>query len=62
MTDNNYENLKTAFNSNLSKIPNLSDFAASVNRNCFIGAMNFIITLIYRYNPKARIVIVGDYN
>ena len=27
-----------------------------------IGAINFIITLIYRYNPRARIVIVSDYN
>lgn len=62
MTANNYANLKIAFNNDLSKIPDLASFAASVNRNCFIGAMNFLITLIYRYNPKARIAIISDYD
>lgn len=62
MTANDYANLKIAFNNDLSKIPDLASFAASVNRNCFIGAMNFLITLIYRHNPKARIVIISDYD
>ena len=62
MTDNNYANLKTAFNDDLSKIGDIESFAASLNRNCFVGAVNFIITLIYRYNPKARIVIISDYD
>lgn len=62
MTANNYANLKIAFNNDLNKIPDLASFAASVNRNCFIGAMNFLITLIYRHNPKARIAIVSDYD
>lgn len=62
MTANNYANLKLALNNDLSKIEDVASFAASLNRNCFIGAVNFIITLIYRYNPQARIVIVSDYN
>lgn len=61
MTDNNYANLKLAMNNDLTGIPNLQEFSATLNRNSFIGAMNFIITLIYRYNPYARIVIVGNY-
>ncbi|MBR3019567.1 MAG: hypothetical protein IKH57_21225 [Clostridia bacterium] len=61
MTDNNYANLKTALGNDLSGIPNLSTFAAKLNRNCFKGAMNFLITLILRYNPYARIIIVSDY-
>lgn len=62
MTDNNYANLKLAFDNDLSGISNLPAFAASVNRNCFRGAMNFIITLILRYNPHARICIVSNYD
>lgn len=61
MVANNYANLKTAMGDDLTGIKNLSEFSATLNRNCFIGAMNFIITLIYRYNPYARIAIVGNY-
>lgn len=62
MTSNNYANLKLAMNNNLGGISKLNEFATSLDRNTFIGAMNFIITLILRYNPRARIVIVGDYD
>lgn len=61
MTDNNYANLKTALNSQLTGISDLETFATSLNRYTYIGAMNFIITLILRYNPQARIVIVSSY-
>ena len=61
MTANGYAKLKIAMNDNLSGIPALKEFATSINRNSYIGATNFIITLILRYNPRARIVIVGDY-
>lgn len=62
MTDNDYANLKLALNNNLSGIQDLRKFAVSLNRNCFVGAMNFLITVILSYNPYARIVIVSDYN
>ena len=62
MTENNYSNLKTALNDDLSGITNVDEFAATLNRNCFKGAVNFIITVILKYNPYARIVIVSDYN
>lgn len=62
MTANNYAHLKTALNNDLSGITDKAAFAASLNRNCFKGAMNFLITLILTYNPYARVVIVGDYN
>lgn len=62
MTANNYAKLKLALNQDLSGITNLSAFAATLNRNCLQGAMNFLITVILRYNPYARIVIVSDYN
>lgn len=62
MIENNYANLKIALNCDLSKIGDIENFVASLNRNCYIGATNFLITLIYRYNPRARIVIVSDYN
>ena len=62
MTANNYANLKKYFG-DLSDIPQnkLEEFAASVNRNCYKGAVNFIITLILRYNPYARIVFISNY-
>lgn len=62
MTANNYENLKKYFG-DLSDIPEskLEEFAASVNRNCFKGAVNFIITLILTHNPYARIVFISNY-
>ena len=62
MTANNYANLKTALNSDISGVENLSQFASTLNRNTFKGAMNFIITLILRYNPRARIIIISDYH
>lgn len=62
MTANNYANLKLAFDSDLSGITDLSAFAASVNRNCLQGALNFLITVILSRKPYARIVIVSDYN
>ena len=62
MTSNSYANLKVALNDDLSGITDLASFASSLNRNCFKGAMNFIITVILRYNPYARIAIVSDYN
>lgn len=61
MTDNNYANLKTALNSQLTGISDLEKFSTSINRYTYIGAMNFIITLILRYNPQARIIIVSSY-
>lgn len=62
MTANNYANLKTALGNDLSGIPDVASFAATLNRNCFKGAVNFLVTLILRYNPYARIVFVSDYN
>jgi hypothetical protein len=62
MTANNYANLKLALNSDLSGITNKASFAATLNRNCFRGAMNFIITVILSYNSHARIIIVSDYD
>ena len=62
MTANDYANLKLALNNDLSGITDLPGFAASLNRNCFQGACNFLITLILRYKPYARIVIVSHYN
>ncbi len=62
MTANNNANLEKFFGS-LSDIPlaKKDAFIASVNRNCFIGSVNFIITLILRYNPHARFVIISNY-
>jgi hypothetical protein len=62
MVANDYANLKLALNNDLSGISDLREFAASLNRNCFQGACNFLITVILRYKPYARIVIVSDYN
>ena len=62
MIADNYANLKAALNNDLSRVGDIESFAASLNRNCLIGAINFLITLIYSYNPRARIVIVSDYN
>lgn len=46
----------------LSTIPQSvrNEFIASVNRNCFIGAVNFLCTLILHKNPRARIVFIGN--
>lgn len=62
MIDNNYANLKLALNDDLSGITDLYTFASSLNRNCFQGACNFLITVILRYKPYARIAIISDYN
>lgn len=61
MTDNEAANLEAVFG-DLSKIDNYNAFVASLNRNCYIGAVNFICTLILKYNPRARIVFVGQYD
>ena len=62
MVANNYENLKKYFG-DLSDLPEdkLEEFAASVNRNCFKGSVNFILTLILTHNPHARIVFISNY-
>ena len=62
MTANNNEKLESFFGS-LANIPSgkKADFIASVNRNCYIGSINFIVTLILRYNPHARIVFISNY-
>ena len=62
MTANNYANLKIALSDDLSGITDLNKFAISLNRNCFQGAYNFLITVILRYKPYARIVVISDYN
>lgn len=62
MVANNYANLKTALGDDLSGIPDVANFAATLNRNCFKGAVNFLVTLILRYNPYTRIAFVSDYN
>jgi hypothetical protein len=62
MVDNNYANLKLAMNNDLSGISDKEGFAASVNRNCLQGALNFLIMVIMSRNPYARIAIVSDYN
>lgn len=62
MTANNYANLEKYFG-DLSNIPEdrFDEFVASVNRNCYKGAINFICTLILHHNPKARIVFISNY-
>lgn len=62
MTANNYANLKKYFG-DFSDFPEekLQEFAASVNRNCYKGAVNFIVTLILKNNPQARIVFISNY-
>lgn len=62
MVADNYANLKLALNDDLSGITDLAGFSASLNRNCFKGAVNFLITVILSRNPYARIAIVSDYN
>ena len=61
MTDNNNAKLISFFGE-ISSIPSAkrSEFVASVNRNCFIGAVNFLVTLILSKNPRARIVFIGN--
>ena len=61
MVKNDYANLKRFFG-DLSGIPekDFPAFVASVNRNCFLGAMNFLCTLILRHYPRARICFLGN--
>lgn len=62
MTQNNNAKLESFFGS-LANIPTAQKaaFIASVNRNCYIGAVNFIVTLILHYNPHARIIFISNY-
>lgn len=62
MTDNNNAKLESFFGS-LDKIDpaDKDDFIASVNRNCYIGATNFIMTYILTINPRARFVFISNY-
>ena len=62
MTGNNNEKLLSFFDSLDDIAPaKLDDFICSLNRNCYIGAVNFIVTLILHYNPKARIAFISNY-
>lgn len=54
-----YAGLENVYGS-LAKMNHPTVFKYSVNRNCYWGAVNFICTLIYKYNPRARIVFVGN--
>lgn len=61
MTANNNAKLISFF-TEISNIPSVkrAEFIASVNRNCFIGAVNFLCTLILSKNPRARILFIGN--
>ena len=61
MTANSNAKLISFFGE-IANIPSAkrAEFIASVNRNCFIGAINFLCTLILSYNPRARIVFIGN--
>lgn len=62
MTSNNNEGLVKYFGSLDNINPsNLSTFIKSINRNSYIGAINFLVTLILHYNPKAKIAFIGEY-
>ncbi len=62
MTANNNAKLES-FLGSLANIPSAKKaaFIASLNRNCYIGAVNFIVTLILHYNPHARILFISNY-
>lgn len=62
MTGNNNQKL-SQYMGDLSNIPSAEkeNFIASLNRNCFIGSVNFLATLILRYNPRARIIFIANY-
>ena len=62
MIANDNAKLESFFGS-LANIPSSrkAKFIASLNRNCYIGAVNFLVTLILRYNPHARIVFISNY-
>lgn len=61
MTANNNAKLIQYFGE-IDKIPSAerANFIASVNRNCFKGAINFLVTLILSKNPRARILFIGN--
>ena len=63
MTANNYKNLIKY----LGKLDNvdpskLDDFVCSLNRNCYYGALNFLVTVILVHNPRARFMVIGNYS
>ncbi|MBR6517064.1 MAG: hypothetical protein IKT40_09545 [Bacilli bacterium] len=62
MTANNNEKLVSFFGS-LNNVEGwkLDKLICSLNRNCYIGAVNFLITLILSKNPRARIVFISNY-
>lgn len=62
MTANNNAKLES-FLGSFANIPSArkAEFIASLNRNCYIGAVNFIVTLILHYNPHARIIFISNY-
>lgn len=49
------------FLGDLSNVPDLPGFAAGLNRNCYIGSVSFICTLILHHNPRARFVFISNY-
>lgn len=63
MTANNYANL-IKFVGSLDNInpSKLDSFVCSLNRNCYYGALNFIVTVILHHNPRARFMVIGNYS
>ena len=63
MTANNYANLKRYIGSlDNIKPSDLDNFICSLNRNCYYGALNFIVTVILYHNPRARFMMIGNYS
>ena len=63
MTANNYQNL-IKYVGKLDNIEpsKLDDFVCSLNRNCYYGALNFLVTVILVHNPRARFMVIGNYS
>ena len=62
MTANDCEKLELYVGSLEDVKPsNKAAFVASLNRNCYKGAINFLITTILHHNPLARIVFISNY-
>lgn len=61
MVSNDCYNLKR-FVGDLGGIPSYqkAQFIASLNRNCYIGAMNFLMTVILRSNPRMKFAFVDN--
>jgi hypothetical protein len=61
--DTHMLNRMTEFFGSISNLPSskAQQVLASINRNCYIGAINFIIQLIWYHNPKASIMLVTNY-